>query len=318
MRAPLRAGFVLSHEQFPPPALVANGCAAEEAGFDGVWTSDHFHPWQDNEGHSGQAWLTLSALGQRTRSVTMGTAVTCPTYRYNPAIVAQAFATLGLLYPGRVFLGVGSGEALNEVPAGGGFGDFEERASRLAEAVGLIRELWTGQWVTHHGRFYSVDQAHIYDLPTQPVPLYLAGSGRKSARLAGECGDGWITDAQSGRDSARMRVLVEHFVVVGGKADAEEAARLWRFIPIGFSQLLKVPDPREIQRQAEQQLSLEDVYRNWVVGDDPEQHAEALERLRDAGATDVYIHSGQRDQRRVIDFYGNHVLPRLRRQRQAA
>src|SRR5438105_14452472 len=131
-------GFVLAHEQFPAPQLVELGVLAEQTGWDMVWTSDHFQPWQDNEGHCGFAWVTLAALGQRTQRIPFGTGVTCPTYRYRPAIVAEAFATLGLLYPGRVFLGVGAGEALNEVPADGGWGAYKERAGRLAEAVEVI------------------------------------------------------------------------------------------------------------------------------------------------------------------------------------
>src|SRR3989304_1729264 len=137
-------GYVLSHEQFAPGELIEYAVAAEAAGFDAVWASDHFHPWQDNQGHAGHAWITLAAIGQRTGRVTMGTAVTCPIYRYNPAIVAQAFATLGLLYPGRVFLGAGTGEAVNEAPAGGGWGPYRERLARLREAITLIRRLWAG------------------------------------------------------------------------------------------------------------------------------------------------------------------------------
>ncbi|HEY7295887.1 MAG TPA: TIGR03557 family F420-dependent LLM class oxidoreductase, partial [Dehalococcoidia bacterium] len=163
-------GYVLSHEQFPVPSLIECAVAAERAGFDAVWTSDHFHPWQDNEGHAGYAWVTLAALGQRTSRLLYGTAVTCPTYRYRPAEVAEAFASLSLLNPGRVFLGVGTGEALNELPAGGGWGDYQERADRLAEAVEIIRKLWTGEWVAHRGRYYTVENARLYDTPAQPIP----------------------------------------------------------------------------------------------------------------------------------------------------
>src|SRR5688500_4723952 len=148
-------GFVLSHEQFAQPELVELGVAAEEAEFDMIWCSDHFHPWMDNQGHSGQAWMTIAALGQRTERIAMGTGVTCPTYRYHPAIVAQSFASLGVLYPGRIFLGVGSGEAVNEQAATGQWGGYDERAERLEEAVMLIRELWSGKWVKHDGRYYQ-------------------------------------------------------------------------------------------------------------------------------------------------------------------
>jgi F420-dependent hydroxymycolic acid dehydrogenase len=334
MSATPRVGFVLSHEQFPATRLVELGVAAENAGFDALWTSDHFHPWQDNQGHSGQAWITLAAIGQRTRRIPFGTGVTCPTFRYRPAVVAQAFASLAVLSPGRVFLGVGSGEALNEVPSGGGWGDPRTRFERLMEAVGLIRQLWTGEWVHHVGQYFRVENARIYDPPPQPVPIYIAGSGRRAAESAGELGDGWITDthsltnssiraafdngARSAANQPDRRVLVESYVVVGGVSEAEEAARFWRFVPIGFKELLDEPDPREIQRVAEQRLSLQDVYRTWVVSADPGAHVEALQKQFEAGATDVFIHSGQSDQQRVIDFYASAVLPRLRELAHAA
>ena len=190
-------GFVLSHEQFPANQLVEFAPQAEAAGFDALSTSDHFQPWQANEGHVGMAWVTLAAVGQRTQRVPFGTGVTCPSYRYNPAIVAEAFATLGLLYPGRVFLGVGTGEALNEVTAGGGWGHYRERADRLIEAVQVIRALWTGETVNFTGRHFAVKNARLYDLPSTPVPIYIAAEGPKSARLAGEHGDGLITDSKS-------------------------------------------------------------------------------------------------------------------------
>ena len=188
-------GYFLSHEQFSPASLVEAAVHAEQAGFDSVWASDHVHPWQENQGHAGNAWLTLAAIGQRTAGVMLGTAVTCPIYRNHPALVAQAFATLGELYPGRVFLGVGTGEAVNELPAGGGWGPYDERISRLREAVTLIRRLWTQDRVTHAGPAFPIANAKIYDQPVEPIPIYIAASGPRSAALAGEIGDGWITNA---------------------------------------------------------------------------------------------------------------------------
>src|SRR5438477_8768705 len=158
-------GYVLSDEQFPITQLVELGAAAERAGFDAVWSSDHFQPWQDNEGHSAFAWLTLAAVGQRTRNVIMGTGVTVPIYRYRPAIVALGFASLGQLYPGRVFLGVGTGEAINEEAATGEWAAYPERAERLAEAITVIRKLWTGDVINHQGKYYTLKVAKLYDLP---------------------------------------------------------------------------------------------------------------------------------------------------------
>src|SRR4051812_23605833 len=197
-----RIGYVLSHEQYLPQQLIEHAVLAEQAGFDGVWSSDHFHPWMHQQGHATHALVTLGAMGQRTERVVMGTGVTCPTYRYRPTEVAQAFATLGVLYPGRVFLGVGSGEALNELPAGNEWDDYKGRAGRMREAVQLIQKLWTGEWVDHQGEYYTFRNARIYDLPELPVPIYIAASGPKSARQAGEISDGWITDPNSARDPA--------------------------------------------------------------------------------------------------------------------
>jgi len=323
-------GFVLSHEQFPAPQLLELGVQAEQAGWDAVWTSDHFQPWQDNEGHAGQAWVTLAALGSRMPRIPMGTGVTCPTYRYNPAIVAQAFAGLGILYPGRVFLGVGTGEALNEQAAGGGWGEYAERAERLIEAVQVIRSLWRGEIVNHSGRYYTVQNAKLYDVPDQPVPIYMAASGEESMRHAGEYGDGLITDPKSlkkpelmaafragaqkaGRNAATLPVIVEHWVVVGDQAEAERYAPLWRFIPKAWDKYVTNPDPRDIQRQAERDVSLEEVYKDWPVSTDPQVHIQGLQKLLDAGATHVFVHSPQADQAHVIEFYGKQVLPQLKR-----
>ena len=321
-------GYVLPHEQFPPSELVEYAVAAEAAGFDAVWASDHFHPWQDNQGHAGQAWMTLAAIGQRTSRITMGTAVTCPTYRYNPAIVAQAFATLGLLYPGRVFLGVGTGEAVNEAPAGGGWGPYAERLARLREAITLIRRLWTGDWVTSAGPAFPLANARLYDTPPVPVPICVAASGPKSGALAGELGDGWITDAPTltgrpetgeafrsaaaaaGKRPGEMAVLAELYAVAGDEGEALSVAPLWQFGPV-MGHLISEPDPREVQRRAEELSSPQRTISSWVIGRDPAVHARRIEELFAAGATQVYVHSAQADQLRVIDFYGRGVLPLL-------
>lgn len=320
--------FVLSHEQFPVPDLVEFGVAAEEAGFDGISTSDHFQPWQDNQGHAGLAWVTLAALARGTSRLEFGTAVTCPTYRYQPAIVAEAFASLSLLAPGRVYLGVGSGEALNELAACGGWGEYEERTDRMIEAVRVIRDLWTGRRVEHRGRYYQV-QGMLYDPPAHPIPLYIAASGKESMEVAGRHGDGLITDPKTvedqelreayeraargaGKDPAAMPMLVEQYVIAGDQEEAQRWAPLWRFHPKGFSkEMLYDPDPRSIQRKAEE-IPLEDTLKGWIVSPDPDAHVQELRKLLDAGVTTITIHSPQQDQKRVIEFYGREVLPRLR------
>jgi TAT-translocated FGD2 family F420-dependent dehydrogenase len=318
-------GFMLAHEQFTVPQLADFATMAAGAGFGLLATSDHFQPWQANERHTGAAWVTLGALGAKAEPAWIGTTVTCPTLRYHPAVVAEAFATLAQLYPGRVFLGVGSGEALNERAATGSWPAWQERWGRLAEAIAIIRALWGGEPVSHRGNYYTVE-GKLFDPPPLPIPLLVAANGRKSMRLAGRHGDGLVTDPMTwrqfkseweagardgGKDPAEMPVLVEQFVVVGDHSEAAQAARLWRFLPKAFETYYDITDPAEIQRRAEAELPLDDVYGEWSVGTDPEVHVAAIRELFESGATLVNIHSGQADQKKVIDFYGRLVLPRL-------
>jgi TAT-translocated FGD2 family F420-dependent dehydrogenase len=320
-------GYMLAHEQFPVQELREIGTTAARCGFGLLATSDHFQPWQANEGHCGEAWVTLAALGERAPQAWMGTTVTCPTLRYHPAIVAETFASLALLNPGRIFLGVGSGEALNEQAATGAWPGWEERWDRLIEAIGVIRRLWSGEEVKHRGRFYSV-QGRLYDVPPQPIPILTAANGRKAMKLAGQHGDGLITDPQTwqqhkaeweagalagGKNPADMPVLIEQFVAVGDKAVAEQAAELWRFIPKAFQGYHDIHDPAEIQRRAEAEVPIDKVISGWPIGTDPKTHIQAIEKLFDSGATIVNIHAGQADQKGAIEFYGSKVLPHFQR-----
>jgi F420-dependent hydroxymycolic acid dehydrogenase len=187
--------YMLASEQFSERELVQSGAQAVRAGFSVLSTSDHFQPWQANQGHIGQAWVTMSALGAQTHSW-MGTKVTCPTLRYNSAVVAEAFASLERLYPGRVFLGVGSGEALNEQAATGHWPKWQERWDRLIEAVTVIRQLWSGQDLAFKGKYYTVE-AKLRNAPSTLIPLLTAANGPKSMRLAGIHGDGLVSDSTS-------------------------------------------------------------------------------------------------------------------------
>ncbi|MBV8362507.1 MAG: TIGR03557 family F420-dependent LLM class oxidoreductase [Deltaproteobacteria bacterium] len=322
-------GFMLAHEQFPVPELVELGVAAEQAGFDLLATSDHLQPWQMNEGHAGEAWVTMAAIGGRTQRVWIGPTVTCPTFRYNPAVVAQAFASLSLLCPGRIFLGIGSGEALNEQAATGTWPKWPERSARLVEAAEIIRRMWSGQQVVHNGRYYQVN-AKLYDPPAQPVPLLMAANnGPKAMHRSGQYGDGLITDPETwkkhktdfeagaravGKDPRKLPVLVEQFVVVGDHKDAQAAAELWRFIPRAFKTYFNIRDPQAIQERAGAENPIQEVYGKWPVSTDPDVHVKVIMDLFNSGATIVNIHSGQADQRKVIDFYGKQVLPRVRTQ----
>src|ERR1700757_2546500 len=188
-------GFVLSHEQFRTAELLDQAQAAEQAGFRYLWASHHSQPWQDNEGHSMFPWLTLALVGQRTSRISIGSGVTCPIYRYHPATVAQAFASLAILAPGRVFLGVGTGERLNEQAGTNQFGPYVERHDRLIEAIELIRQLWSGQRISFQGRYFQTNQLKLYDLPASLPPIFVAAAGPKRAHLAGSHGDGRVTEA---------------------------------------------------------------------------------------------------------------------------
>ena len=325
-------GYMLAHEQFPVSELIQLGESAEKAGFDLLATSDHLQPWQTNEGHAGEAWVTMGALTQRTKHIWIGPTVTCPTFRYNPAVVSEAYASLSLLAPGRIFLGIGSGEALNEQAGTGMWPNWQERSERFIEAADIIRKLWTCQPLKQKGKYYSVD-AKLYDPPPKPIPLLMAANGPKAMRRSGQYGDGLITDPETwkkhkdeflnaarsaGKDPNQMPVLVEQYVVVGSKGDAEAAAESWRFGPKAFKTYYNIVSPAEIQKEADEQIPLEKVYSGWAVGTDPNVHIKKVDELFESGVTIVNIHSGQRDQQHVIDFYGKKVLPKLRTAQRAA
>ncbi len=320
-------GYHCAAEQFAPSELVEFAVAAEAAGFQGATMSDHLHPWQDNQGHAGHAWMMLAAIAAKTERFVVGTGITCPIYRHHPLEVAHAFATLGVLFPGRVFLGVGTGEAVNEAPSG--WGPYRERSERLVEAIHLIRQLWTGGWVDFEGQYYHVRDAKLYDVPASPVPIYVAASGPRSVRIAAREGDGWITDHRTirrgeaqkrtfeaearaaGKDPAVMPRVTELWAVAGDREEALAAARRWQFLPV-FPDVVDLPDPRVVQQRAEELSSPERVVDGWVVGPDAETHVAAVRELAAAGATHIFLHSPQEDQRMVIDFYRRHVLPALR------
>lgn len=316
-------GVVLSHEQFGTDQLVAQAEAAERAGFQYVWASDHIQPWQDDEGHAMFPWLTLALVGSRTSRISFGTGVTCPTYRYHPAVVAQAFASLALLSPGRVFLGVGTGERLNEQATTNTYGSYAERHDRLVEAIKLIRQLWSGSRISFAGRYFHTNALKLYDTPAVPPPIFVAAGGAKSAKLAGQYGDGWITQAHdvtnpkllaafsagaqaAGRDAANLGKHAELFAVVGDRDQAAHAATLWRFTAGAVDQ----PNPVEIQRAAESN-PVDKVLANWTVGTDPVPHIDAVQRILDAGAV-PFLHFPQDDPVAAIDFYRANVLPKLR------
>jgi coenzyme F420-dependent glucose-6-phosphate dehydrogenase len=218
-------GWKASAEQFGPRELLEFAVIAEEVGFDSVVVSDHFQPWRHTGGHSPFSFAWLAAAAERTSTVRLGTSVVTPTFRYHPSIVAQAMGTLGCLAPGRVFLGVGTGESLNDRPAIGiEWPDFKERYARLREAVTLMKKLWTEDRVTFEGQYYQTEQATIYDKPEQPIPLYIAAGGATVSRYAGRVADGFICTSGKGKE------LYSDTIVPAVKEGAEKAGRDWRDI----------------------------------------------------------------------------------------
>lgn len=315
-------GFVLAHEQFRTTELVGFAEQAERAGFGYVWASDHLQPWQDNQGHAMSPWLTLTLVSQRTHRIRLGSGVTCPLYRHQPGDVAQAFASLAILAPDRVFLGLGTGEAVNELAGTGMYGRYQERHDRLIEAIQLIRQLWTGRRVSFRGRYYATDQLKLYDLPERPPPIYVAAGGPRSARLAGQFGDGWISESAgittpalvqafdqgaraAGKNPASMPKLAETFAVVGDQRQIDQAAQLWRFTAAGSDQA----NPVAIQNNA-LRASLQQVTAQWTTGTDPAVHLDALRRLLAAGAI-PFVHAPQQNPQELIEFYATKVLPHL-------
>ena len=328
----LRLGYKASAEQFAPAELLRYGVLAEENGFDSVFTSDHFQPWRHDGGHAPFALSWLGALGARTERVLIGTSVLTPTFRYHPAVIAQAFATLGCLFPGRVVLGMGTGESMNEAPLGLVWPEGKVRFARFREAVTLIRKLWTEQRVTFDGEYYHTDRATIYDVPEQPVPLWLAGSGPAATRYAGRVGDGYITTSgkdpklytdtllpavaeggkRSGRDPSDIEMMMEVKVSFDhDRQAAMEATHFWGALGLTPEQKAGVEDPIEMQRLADQ-LTPEQTARRFIVSTDPDEHVQQIRRYIDLGFNHLVFHAPGPDQERFLRLYGQEILPRLR------
>jgi coenzyme F420-dependent glucose-6-phosphate dehydrogenase len=328
----IRFGYKASAEQFPPAELLGYGVRAEELGFDSVFTSDHLQPWRHDGGHAPAALPWLGALAARTERVLIGTSVLTPTFRYHPAVVAHAFATLGCLAPGRVILGVGSGESLNEVPLGLEWPDGKERFARLKEAVTLIKQLWAEDRVTFDGTFYRTENATIYDRPQTPVPIYIGASGPAATRLAGRIADGFITTSGKGHDlytetllpavkegAAKAErslddvdLLIE--VKVSFDPDLEKArndTHYWGALALSPDEKTGVEDPVEMQRLADA-LPVERTATRWIVSSDPAEHAAKVAEYLDMGFKHLVFHAPGPDQERFLQLYSEEVLPRLR------
>jgi coenzyme F420-dependent glucose-6-phosphate dehydrogenase len=329
----LKLGYKASAEQFGPRELLEFSVLAEEAGFESVFVSDHFQPWKHVGGHAPFSLAWLGALGARTTRLTIGTSVLTPTFRYHPTIVAQAFGTLGAMFPGRVVLGIGTGESLNEVPAtGAAWPDFKERFARLREAVALMRQLWTEERVSFAGQFYQTQNATIYDRPAAPVPIFIAAAGALIAKYAGRAGDGLICTSGKAPElytgTLLPKVAEGLAEATGGAKDFErmievkvsfdrdmaramEDTRHWAVLALTPEEKSSVEDPVEMDRLAAG-LSAERAASRWIVSTDPEEHVERIRYYVDLGFRHLVFHAPGPDQARFLRLYAEQVLPRLR------
>jgi G6PDH family F420-dependent oxidoreductase len=316
----MRIGYFLSSEEFDPRALVEQARMAEQAGFDGLWISDHFHPWNDAQGHSSFVWSMIGALSQATTRMKVTTAVTCPTIRLHPAIVAQAAATSALLMEGRFALGLGSGEALNEHILGDRWPQADERLEMLEEAIEVIRTLWQGGMQSHRGLHYEVENARIYDLPEDLPAILVSGFGPKATRLAARIGDGYCTVSpeKDAVDLYRSEGGGDRLVAGGTKVcwgedergAREMAHRLWpnEQLPGELAQILPTPAHFE---QASELVGEDAVAEAIPCGPDIELHLRSIERYRQAGFDELYIQQVGGDHERFFEVYANEVLPRF-------
>ncbi|MFT4044063.1 MAG: glucose-6-phosphate dehydrogenase (coenzyme-F420) [Gordonia sp. (in: high G+C Gram-positive bacteria)] len=335
MTQELKLGYKASAEQFAPRELVEIAVAAEEHGLDSVAVSDHFQPWRHNGGHAPFSLAWIAAVGERTKRVQIATSVLTPTFRYNPAVIAQSFATLGCLYEGRIVLGVGSGEALNEYATGfqGEWPEFKERFARLREAITLIRALWTGEEVNFAGDYYHTSGAYMYDVPVQQIPIYVAAGGPVVARYAGRAGDGFICTSgkgvelyteklipavkegaeKAGRDFGAIDRMIE--IKISYDPDPQlalENTRFWAPLSLTPEQKHSVNSSTEMERLADE-LPIEQVAKRWIVASDPDEAVEKVKFYTDAGLNHLVFHAPGHDQRRFLENFKRDLAPRLRK-----
>ncbi|KQX04991.1 MULTISPECIES: glucose-6-phosphate dehydrogenase (coenzyme-F420) [unclassified Leifsonia] len=334
----LTLGYKASAEQFAPRELVEIAVAAEEHGFESAFASDHFQPWRHEGGHAPFSLAWMAAVGERTSTLRIGTSVMTPTFRYNPAVLAQAFATLGCLYPGRIIAGFGTGEALNEIATGfRGAGEqdwpeFKERFGRLRESVRLMRALWSQDRVDFEGEYYSTHGASIYDRPDGGIPVYIAAGGPTVAKYAGRAGDGFICTSGKGWDlyTEKLVPAVKEGAEAGDRSydeidrmieiklsyeETEEAAlentRFWAPLALSAEQKSSIHDPIEMEKAADA-LPIEKIASRWIVGSDPDAVTAEIAKYVDAGFNHLVFHAPGEDQRRFLGLFERDLAPRLR------
>ncbi len=330
----IKLGYKASAEQFGPNDLLKYAVLAEQAGFDSVFISDHFQPWRHSGGHAPFSFAWMGALGAKTSRIVMGTSVMTPTFRYHPSIVAHCFGTLGAMFPGRVVLGVGTGESLNEVPATRTeWPEVKERFARLREAIDLIRKLWREERVTFDGTYYKTEKATIYDRPDEEVPIYIAGAGPMIAKYSGRVADGFICTSgkgtelysetllpnldagleAAGRAPGSIDRMIEMKVSFDtDRAKAMEDTKFWAALALTPEEKMSVEDPIEMERLADA-LPVERAAKRWIVSDDADEHVEKIRPYVELGFRHLVFHAPGPDQERFIKLYSEYVFPKLRK-----
>ena len=318
MGTQVEIGYTLSSEERQPQELVRVAQMAEAAGFGYALISDHFHPWTDKQGSSPFVWSVLGGIAATTTTLRVGTGVTCPIMRIHPAVIAQASATIGCLMPGRFFLGVGSGESLNEHVVGQTWPPPDMRQDMLEEAIGVLRMLHGGGERSHYGKFFQVHDARVYNLPEQPVPIYVAAGGKESAKLAGRAGDGLICSTPSA-ESVRAfddnggagRPRYGQLTVCWAKTEREAvrtALEVWPQAGLEGQFKNELPRPAYLE-QASKPVTEDMIKKEIVCGPDPQMHLEGIAQYAKAGFDHVYVHQVGPDQEGFMRFYEREILP---------
>jgi coenzyme F420-dependent glucose-6-phosphate dehydrogenase len=322
----VKLGYFAAHEQRSPVELLENSCLAEKSGFQTVWSSDHFHPWFHTGAHGGFAWCWIAALAERTRRIAIGTGVTAPILRYHPAVIAQAFATLADLYPGRIFLGLGSGEAMNETPLGLGWPAYSERIQRFEEAVKIILALWKGDWVNYKGAYFELRDARLYTKPNGKVPLYIAACGSRAALLAGRYADGLLTlpmpmqqyqeiifpalakGAQlSNRDENSIEKVLEMEVSYDENYDrALRSCGSWAGTML--RNCVDISDPRVMEENG-RAFPIEKLAEHWFIFTEPEMLIKKIDEYARLGFHQIQFLSSSPEEKKFIQIMGEKVIP---------
>jgi coenzyme F420-dependent glucose-6-phosphate dehydrogenase len=325
---PFTIGYASQPDLYHPLALLDHAVLAEKAGFETLWVSDHFHPWSHSEAQESHTWVFIAAAAARTSKIKFGTAVTCPLFRYNPAITAQAFASMRAMFPNRIFLGVGTGEAMNEIPVGCKWPSLKERIERLEEAVQIMKLLWSDDFVTFKGKYYNLRKAMLYTKPETEVPIYIAAFGPKVAKLAGKYADGFLTTLvepekfknvllkavaegakEKGRDPEKIEKVVELGVAYDKDYDkAVRKVRFWRGNLFPFMFKLPIYDPREIEEMGKM-VSDEALARAFFIATKPEDILKPIERAVKMGFNHVYLQSTSPNESKFLEMAAKHIVP---------